>query len=386
MKTRSYLAVIVFSIIGLVSGFAQTTATNFRMPFSGTLTQTQNHFLWEPFTLNGKTVDGFHAGEDWSDSGLTGKTLMAIADGTVVRVGYSDSFGNYVRVKYQMPYGQTLYSDYSHCRKVTVSQGQSVSKGKSIAELGNTGNSTGAHLHWAMVRDSSIIPTINPYYGGIGSNGVSRTKLSPEIGLQYVSPSLVVSDWEKQKIVTGTPYKLSTFTMDKLIPGWMIYVKDSSGKVMTLSSAVSAGVLNYGILRRDGSKWLYYTDPNQSFVIYDEEYAIYPKQYCELFICNPDFDLDSIRDRALQDVMLAGRNLRYKYLADGTNFYRYNSTSTAHHHAGVFINASGGVSVLYQLTHKSAPMVRMVFPYNLVNGKLVQSSDPQDVNFRAPSY
>lgn len=88
-----------------------------------------------------------HKGIDISTSGIRGRTIVAAAGGTVTAVSQtSGGYGLYVIISHSGGYS-TLYA---HCDSVSVSQGQSVSKGQSIATVGNTGNSTGPHLHFEI--------------------------------------------------------------------------------------------------------------------------------------------------------------------------------------------------------------------------------------------
>jgi len=46
---------------------------------------------------------------------------------------------------------------YCHCREVVVSDGAQVKRGEEIAAVGNTGRSTGAHLHFALSRNGRFV-------------------------------------------------------------------------------------------------------------------------------------------------------------------------------------------------------------------------------------
>ena len=87
-------------------------------------------------------VKQFHWG---LDVGLPeGTPLLAGLDGVIVAVGYdADGYGNYVVIESEN--GNQVR--YAHCHEVFVSVGDSVAIGEVIATVGNTGASTGAHLH-----------------------------------------------------------------------------------------------------------------------------------------------------------------------------------------------------------------------------------------------
>jgi len=73
----------------------------------------------------------------------TGTTIKAAASGTVTFVGYKGSYGNLVVISH----GNGVQTYYAHCNTLCVSNGAYVTQGQKIATVGNTGNSTGPHLH-----------------------------------------------------------------------------------------------------------------------------------------------------------------------------------------------------------------------------------------------
>ena len=78
-----------------------------------------------------------------------GSSLFASADGTVLiakSTGWNGGYGQYVVIKHPNN-TQTLYA---HMSSVSVSVGQSVKKGQTIGLSGNTGRSTGPHLHFEI--------------------------------------------------------------------------------------------------------------------------------------------------------------------------------------------------------------------------------------------
>lgn len=104
-----------------------------------------------PDPLNGDAA--FHEGIDLR--GTPGAAIKATADGQVVEQGYNDDYGWYVRVKHSRDY-TTLYA---HNQKLMTNQGDRVARGQTIARLGNTGRSTGPHLHYEIRRhDRPINP------------------------------------------------------------------------------------------------------------------------------------------------------------------------------------------------------------------------------------
>jgi murein DD-endopeptidase MepM/ murein hydrolase activator NlpD len=86
-----------------------------------------------------------HKGVDWSTP--IGTTVFASSDGVVASAGYRNGYGYCVYINH--PDGRQ--TRYAHLSEVLVSQGQSVSQGQTIAKSGNTGRSTGPHVHFEIL-------------------------------------------------------------------------------------------------------------------------------------------------------------------------------------------------------------------------------------------
>ncbi len=84
---------------------------------------------------------GMHTGMDIANA--QGTNIYASAPGTVKFTGWFGGYGNLVIVTH----GNGVDTYYAHCNTILVSAGQSVSQGQLIAKMGNTGNSSGPHLH-----------------------------------------------------------------------------------------------------------------------------------------------------------------------------------------------------------------------------------------------
>lgn len=85
-----------------------------------------------------------HGAVDWALP--TGSTVVASSGGTVTKAGWGSGYGYVVYIKH--PGG--IETRYAHCSKVLVSAGQTVKQGQKIALSGNTGISTGPHLHFEV--------------------------------------------------------------------------------------------------------------------------------------------------------------------------------------------------------------------------------------------
>ena len=95
----------------------------------------------------------FHEGLDFSAA--HGEPIIATASGIVVAAGRAGHYGKYVKIKH----GGGLETRYAHASKLLVKTGDLVSKGEVIALVGNTGRSTGPHLHYEIrLRGNSLDP------------------------------------------------------------------------------------------------------------------------------------------------------------------------------------------------------------------------------------
>ena len=85
-----------------------------------------------------------HKGIDWATP--IGTAIYASSGGTVTKAGWGSGYGYVIYIKH--PDGRE--TRYGHLSKVLVSPGQSVKQGQKIALSGNTGRSTGPHLHFEI--------------------------------------------------------------------------------------------------------------------------------------------------------------------------------------------------------------------------------------------
>ena len=92
-----------------------------------------------------------HKGVDWSCP--VGTSVMASCGGTVTQAGWFSGYGYCVTLKH--PDGRQ--TRYGHLSKILVSVGQSVKQGQKIALSGNTGRSTGPHLHFEIIINGSQV-------------------------------------------------------------------------------------------------------------------------------------------------------------------------------------------------------------------------------------
>lgn len=97
------------------------------------------------------SLDGYHAGQDFGAP--PGITVTAPAAGWIVLAEQLSVRGNAVI----MDHGRGVYSGFWHMSEILVTPGQFVSAGDPIGLVGNTGLSTGAHLHWELRIDGIAV-------------------------------------------------------------------------------------------------------------------------------------------------------------------------------------------------------------------------------------
>ena len=103
-------------------------------------------------------VRRFHSGMDFTAP--TGTEVMATGNGVVDFVGWKQGYGNTIIINHGFGY-ETLYA---HLSKQLCRAGQKVSRGDIIAEVGSTGKSTGAHLHYEVRVQGSPQDPSNYYF------------------------------------------------------------------------------------------------------------------------------------------------------------------------------------------------------------------------------
>jgi murein DD-endopeptidase MepM/ murein hydrolase activator NlpD len=102
----------------------------------------------------------FHKGLDFQ--ARSGTQIVAVATGIVTFSGIRTGYGYVVEIQH----ANNLVTRYAHNRKNLVKEGDPVTKGQVIAELGNTGRSTGPHLHFEVVKDGVQVNPVTYLKGG----------------------------------------------------------------------------------------------------------------------------------------------------------------------------------------------------------------------------
>lgn len=121
----------------------------------------KKYSLSASFAQNGGMWAHKHSGQDFAVP--SGTQVVAAHGGTVVKAGGNGAgdgpaYGNAVVIKH----GNGTYSQYAHLSKVTVHVGQIVKTGQEIAKSGNTGNSSGPHLHFEIRTTPNYGSAVDP--------------------------------------------------------------------------------------------------------------------------------------------------------------------------------------------------------------------------------
>ncbi len=107
-----------------------------------------------------KTVK-LHAGMDFS--GAVGTPIYATGNGKVVNAEIRQGYGKCVQIDHGFNY-ETLYA---HLNNYNVKVGQKVKRGDIIGYMGNTGMSTGPHIHYEVKRNGQSVDPINYYFNDL---------------------------------------------------------------------------------------------------------------------------------------------------------------------------------------------------------------------------
>ena len=93
-----------------------------------------------------------HTGTDIAAE--TGTKIISATDGTVILASSQGDYGNHLKIQIN-----DVIIVYAHCNKLYVNEGDTISQGQEIAEVGSTGNTTGPHLHFEVrYQDRTVDP------------------------------------------------------------------------------------------------------------------------------------------------------------------------------------------------------------------------------------
>lgn len=169
-------------------------------------------------TNNGAAASRNHRGVDYGAP--EGAQVSAVADGEVVFAGKRGGYGNQVRVRH----ADGSVSTYSHLSAMGVKVGARVGRGSGIGAVGQTGNATGPHLHFELIRDGKHVdpsgifdgrqapgrladaaPTMEPARTAPEPVETAQPSEPPVEPVQRVEPEMAPVDLEPVKLAEGPP-------------------------------------------------------------------------------------------------------------------------------------------------------------------------------------
>lgn len=191
---------------------------------------------WEEHTSRGSRGQDF----GWFD--YEGEPIYATNDGVVMDIGKNSSAGNYVWIKHEFA-NNDMWSRYLHIKDggVKVKIGQKVTRGQEIAIMGNTGYSTGTHLHF----ETWVVPK------GWKFNWNDRAKYSkPSTDNAFAFDDQYIGTNPNNKVITkvlGTSNQVKRDTTKNQIEvvGEFLRARKGAGTNQTILGYIDYGIYDY---------------------------------------------------------------------------------------------------------------------------------------------
>jgi murein DD-endopeptidase MepM/ murein hydrolase activator NlpD len=150
------------------------------------------------------TRNGNHKGIDIAGDLET--PIYTVDKGVVTKAYYSNTYGHVIFIKHD----NNLETVYAHLNKRLVTEGQAVELGDMIGEMGNTGDSSGVHLHfevhkqkWTYGKENAVNPEMAFGEGTIGQTVMALTKPRDYVSLEAIS-KLQVNEEGVQSVKIAT--------------------------------------------------------------------------------------------------------------------------------------------------------------------------------------
>ena len=120
---------------------------------------TSTRVITSPYGERWNPYHGWHNGVDIDAA--RGSAVLAAKSGRVIQAGWNGGYG----ISVMIAHDDGITTLYGHMDGCSVSVGQTVSRGETIGICGNTGNSSGAHIHYTMYKNGGTIDPL-PYLPG----------------------------------------------------------------------------------------------------------------------------------------------------------------------------------------------------------------------------
>lgn len=220
-------------------------------------------------------------GQDFGWFDYQGEPIYAMNDGTVMEINKNSSAGNYIWIKHEFT-NYDIWSRYLHIKDDTmkVKAGQKVTRGQEIANMGNTGNSTGTHLHF----ETWVVPK------GWKFNFNDRSKYSePSTDNAFAFDDQVIGTSTNNKVITrviGTSKQSKRDTTKNQIEvvGEFLRARTGAGTNQTILGYIDFGIYDY-IETKTSNNYTWYNLGFCWIAGTKEDTKIYPKE-------NPEDDKD----------------------------------------------------------------------------------------------
>ena len=220
-------------------------------------------------------------GQDFGWFDYQGESIYAMNDGTVMEINKNSSAGNYIWIKHEFT-NYDIWSRYLHIKdgSIKVKTGQKVTRGQEIANMGNTGNSTGTHLHF----ETWVVPK------GWKFNFNDRSKYSePSTDNAFAFDDQYIGTSTNNKVITrviGTSKQVKRDTTKNQIEvvGEFLRARTGAGTNQTILGYIDFGIYDY-IETKTSNNYTWYNLGFCWIAGTKEDTKIYPKE-------NPEDDKD----------------------------------------------------------------------------------------------
>ena len=141
-----------------------------------------------------------HVGIDYI-SNSSNDNIYAFYKGTVTKASSNSSVGNYIEIKHNIN-GKTIYSYYFHLKQRKVSAGTTVSAGQVIGIMGNTGASSGKHLHF-QITSASVVNSNGSLHTPTNNNSYRNWSIQKQSSLNSFTSSRGIVFYNPEKVLNN---------------------------------------------------------------------------------------------------------------------------------------------------------------------------------------